>query len=333
MDSQTFPYGLPKGELGNIPACSNCGKHIGPGEPFTLEDTSVGKRAKHATPLYFDECALAARNFLSDLGFCVVPSLKVGTPDTEWLAIAGDNEWTVVTQDAQIMRRADERAIIIKHNVKCFILPASTANKWEQVRGVVSMWDKIRMESAYPGPFVWRFNDPSHSVRWEQLYPDGVMKFGAFDLEKVPVGHLLNLFADVVVQLDQGWFDEGYVQGLHENIRREIEARIANDRSIAVPADNSRRTLLFSDKLPKTGGTDVELEEPVDTTRLKAIDIVVQDRESEYIWLVPGHKLSVNLTDRSNCLYEVGPHTMMVAWRRRGFCRSGFGLKYPKLPK
>ncbi len=54
--------------------------------------------------------------------------------------------------------------------------------------------------------------------------------FLPIDLSRIPVWHLLNLFADIVHQHNDGWFSTELVDGLHENIRQELEARVEGRR-------------------------------------------------------------------------------------------------------
>ena len=164
------------------------------------------------------------------MGFCIAPTLPQGTADVQWLAHAGKEELIVITQDGRVATNVAEKQAIIDNNVRCFILPARVKKAWDMVRGFVAMWDKIRIETRFSGPFIWKFNDESHAVRWEQLYPQA-KDFAFIDLSRTPIGHLLNLFADVVSMHDKGWFNESFINGLHDNIRIELEARLTGDRS------------------------------------------------------------------------------------------------------
>ena len=327
MPSKIHPVGTSRSEVSGLPPCIHCGKQIGPGEPYVHEEDDEGSvKVRHAVPLYFDECALATRDMLVKLGFCVVPSLPRGAPDTEWLAKAGDSGWIVITQDSQITRREDELATIARHKVKCFILPARNTNRWDQIRGFVQMWDKIRIESFYSGPFVWKFNDESQLSRWELAYPKA-LEFAAYDLSTVPVGHLLNLFADVVGQHDQGWFSFNFVDQLHHNIRTEIEARISGDRSGVPPPAKQGELLLSFDYGPDTEGRDIPLEKAVDASAMRLFSVVgtVSERES-YIWLIPAQKVAANLVGHDDSVDDAWPHQISLTGKPMGFQRSGFGL-------
>ena len=234
--------GSTRAEVSELAPCMNCGYHIGPAEAYRIGIDEQGQsRVWHIVRLYFDESARAVRDTLQGMGFCIAPTLPERTPDTEWLAEAGRNGWTVITEDNRITKNPTEYRALIENEVKCFILPgrAAPTSSWDKVRGFVSIWEKVQTESLFPGPFVWRFDDEVQPVRWEQVYPEELV-FSPLDLSKTPVGHLLNLFAEVVTQHDLGWFSRSYVEGLHENIRREIKARITGDRSGVFEESNDR---------------------------------------------------------------------------------------------
>ena len=205
-----------RSEAVQLPPCRNCGNEIGPGEAYSTHDHSGALEAQHAIQLYFDENAQAVLNVLKNMGFCVAETMPAGTPDVEWLAEAGKNGWTVITQDFRIAKRPDELQAIIHNKVKCFVLPEEPRNTWDLVRGFVAMWSKIEVEALFDGPFVWKYHDESHPVKWEQIYPDTSGHYPELDYSSVPLGHLLNLFADVVRWHDQGWYSWGFVAGIHE---------------------------------------------------------------------------------------------------------------------
>ncbi len=318
-----------RSEIRDLPNCLNCGNEIGPAEAYELRKDEHGQvQVWHATRLYFDECAAAIPKVLQEMGFCIAPKLPEGTPDVDWLTQAGKEGWTVITQDSKIFRNKDEREALINNKVKCFIIPARSKNTWDQVRGFVSMWDKIRVESRYLGPFVWRFNDESQPVRWEQLLPKA-LSFAPYDLSRVPVGHLLNLFADIVHQHDEGWFSADFVNGLHDNIRREIEARITGDRSIAMKPDD-KMEMFFNRHISGDAGEtlDIDLEKPINPAEggILVIEMNPDDGPGQYLWLIPAHKVGYN-TMGSNAAAGFGESSFAFQAGPTGFLRSGFGLQ------
>ena len=288
--------GSTRAEVSELAPCMNCGYHIGPAEAYRIGIDEQGQsRVWHIVRLYFDESARAVRDTLQGMGFCIAPTLPERTPDTEWLAEAGRNGWTVITEDNRITKNPTEYRALIENEVKCFILPgrAAPTSSWDKVRGFVSIWEKVQTESLFPGPFVWRFDDEVQPVRWEQVYPEELV-FSPLDLSKTPVGHLLNLFAEVVTQHDLGWFSRSYVEGLHENIRREIKARITGDRSGVFEESNDRGWALRDARI---GGSDqvVPLDRPINLQGHREALLVVapEGGTEEYPLIFPAHVLRV----------------------------------------
>ena len=318
-----------RAEVDVLPKCINCNQDIGPAEEYEVEEDETGQlRVWHATRLYFDECADVVPMTLRQMGFCIEPSLPKGTGDLEWLAHVGTRECTAITQDAGIARNPAERQALIDHNVKCFILPGRSKNAWDLVRAFVTMWDKIRVESRFSGPFIWRFHDDSRPTRWEQLYPKDP-GFAAMDLSRTPVGHLLNLFADIVHLHDEGWFTEAFVVGMHQNIRCELEARIQRDRSLAMEPSTEWQDALAEpvDLRSRAPGDSVALAKPFDTARRKQLVVSADTPTGEYQWIIPAHKAGDNLVG-ANEHCEARAYTFNAA--SIGFCRSGFGFRPEK---
>lgn len=327
MTLRQHSHGTTRAELEALPACSHCGRRIGPREPYFQEDDDSGAtvRASHAVPLFFDECSSGTKDLVAEMGFCVVGGPSRSTPDVEWLAQAGDNGWTVITRDRQIARRSDELAVVARHKVKCFMLPTVLGNRGEEVRAFVTMWDKIRTESlGTSGPFIWQFNAESSPVRWELAYPEP-LEFAAYDLSKVPIGHLLNMFAHVVTEHDQGWFSRSFVDDLHDNIRLELEARLAGDRSIAVPPSDIGE-LIHSGEITRQQ-QQMKLDKPVDLGGFKLITLVNSPKdgsELEYIWPIPAPKAAANIVNAGETLPDAA---FGVSFGPTGFHRIGFKME------
>ncbi len=322
-NTREYLSGGTRAAIAGLPPCRNCGNAVGPGEAYRTGNAQDGQQVvEHMTRLYFDECAIAVSNTLREMGFCIADTMPEGTPDTEWMAEAGKNGWAVITQDGAITRRRHEMQALIENKVKCFILPGRSRNSWDLVRGFVTMWGKIEAESLFDGPFVWRLNDESHAARWEQLYPED-RGYAPLDFSMTPIGHLLNLFADAVHMHDQGWFTHAFIDGLHENILRELVARVTGDRAIAMQKDPEWRK--FGETRYTGEENSYELDEPMDLGELRHL-VVSGTPEgqdgSNYPWIIPAHKAARYLVDGDgndeNFFRFIG--------RPTGFHRSGFGL-------
>ena len=327
MTLRQYNHGATRAELESLPACTHCGRAIGPREPYFHEkdDTGATVRTSHAVPLFFDECSSGTRDLVAEMGFCVVGGPSRSTPDVDWLAQAGDNGWTVITRDRRIARRVDELAVVVKHEVKCFMLPTVLGNRGEEVRAFVTMWDKIRTESlGTEGPFIWQFNAETSPVRWELAYPEP-LEFAAYDLSKVPVGHLLNLFAHVVTDHDQGWFSRAFVEDLHDNIRLELEARIADDRSIAMPASDAGE-LVHSGEIAGRQQQQMTLDNPVDLGGFRLLTLManLEGSQSEYIWPIPAPKAAANIQNADETRPDGG---IGISFGPTGFHRIGVNME------
>ena len=289
-----------RAEASQLSPCRNCGNEIGPGEAYFTSNYSGISEAWHATQLYFDECAQAVLNTIKGMGFCVAETMPTGTPDVEWLAKAGKNGWTVITQDLRIAKRQDELQALIDNKVKCFVLPEEPRNSWDLVRGFAAMWSKIEVEALYEGPFIWKYHDESHPVRWEQIYPTSPNNYPELDCSIVPLGHLLNMFADVVRWHDQGWYSWDFVQRIHESIRKELEARV---EGLGSPQKDHIGELLVDGML--TGREQVLslLNGPVPLGKFACLEVVMEREGLRYPWLLPARiQGRYTMGDRVNSL-------------------------------
>lgn len=309
--------------------CATCGRAIGPGEGYESGQDGNGQ-VRHTIRLYVDECAVGLRKILTKMGFCVASSMPHGTPDTEWLTHAGKEGFVVVTHDAQIARNDAEHQAIIANKVRCFILPGTSKGIWDSVRHIAGAWGKIRGESVYPGPFIWRLEERVLHP-WTQLYPEPRQDYKPPDFSATPVGHLLNLFADVICQHDDGWFSERFVQRLHDHIRLEIEARITRDRSmVPTPVPGEK----FLDVPMGPGQEDshgAKFTTPLDTSSDLIVEIVycIDDTGVTYQWLVPARRLGFYLLDPRDA-DTVDDDTFGFQAGSTGFHRCGFGLRIRK---
>ncbi len=79
------------------------------------------------------------------------------TPDVDWLRVAGQNQWLVITRDSHIRKRPNELAIIRQAQVGAFVFAQTqTPTRWEYLQLLVCTLD--RMEQLFrdtPRPFVF----------------------------------------------------------------------------------------------------------------------------------------------------------------------------------
>ena len=84
----------------------------------------------------------------------------------------------------------------------------------------------------------------------------------------------MSQFALVVTQRDLGWFHRSYVEGLHENLSREIDSSITGDRS-GVFEESYRKGRASSDARIGDSGNKVEPTRPSDPQRQREALLVV----------------------------------------------------------
>jgi len=75
-------------------------------------------------------------------------------PDDEWLAIAGQRRWVVLTQDYKFHRPKfeQEMAAIKQHSVQCFYFPCADETMWEAVCTFARFHKKIIKKQQESGP-------------------------------------------------------------------------------------------------------------------------------------------------------------------------------------
>ena len=285
-------------EVAGLPPCKHCCKNIEPGQGYrTVTEADGSVELECTVSLYFDENAADLRDTLRELGgLCIVETLPKGTSDVDWLPEVGKNGWTAITQDQRIMDRAEERQALIDNNVKMFILPEEPRNSWDTLRGFAAMWPKIEVESLLDGPFAWKYHDDGHPTRWEQLYPPQAIIPGQLPIANAPIAHLLNLFADTVRWLDEGYYSVQFVDWIHKSIQKEIEAQIEGIPS-GFPDQSEESTLsVDDDKVVKIEGrwTIMELEERIRAEDVLAMPLPIVDATTRepYTWLVPGRLMA-----------------------------------------
>lgn len=170
--------------------------------------------------------------------------------------------------------------------------------------------------------------DESHAERWRQIHPTP-LEYRPLHLARVPTGHLLNLFADVVKQYDEGSFSAEFVNGLHDEIRTELESRAAHELIRATPPSNTLEGAesLAEFRVPSQGG-EVELAKPfnLDDYRLVISKMTLNDSGIEYLWLVPAHRVQLSASDADFTNTDARKAFHFRAFPT-GFHRSGLGLR------
>jgi predicted nuclease of predicted toxin-antitoxin system len=79
------------------------------------------------------------------------------TPDEIWLARAGREDWIVLTRDARIRYHALEKASLLQHQVRAFVLTGGNLRGEEMADAFVRALPKMdRTVREVPAPFIAR---------------------------------------------------------------------------------------------------------------------------------------------------------------------------------
>lgn len=81
-------------------------------------------------------------------------------PDEEWLALAGERGWLVITHDRKIRTRPGERKAIMDNGVACFILTYKQDLKKEEIVLLIAstLEEMERRFETTPRPFIYTVN-------------------------------------------------------------------------------------------------------------------------------------------------------------------------------
>jgi predicted nuclease of predicted toxin-antitoxin system len=75
--------------------------------------------------------------------------------DEAWLALAGRNDWVVLTKDNRIRFRPLEKRSLMEAGVRAFVLTSGSATGSEMARALIAALPRmLRMVHAQPGPWI-----------------------------------------------------------------------------------------------------------------------------------------------------------------------------------
>lgn len=85
--------------------------------------------------------------------------------DDRWLAIVGQREWIVFSQDRKFHKIELELAAIKQFKIGCFYFPCASEKRWTSVTIFVRRFERFcHLSTSEKRPFIYR------------IYPDGSMK-------------------------------------------------------------------------------------------------------------------------------------------------------------
>lgn len=118
-----------------------------PEHPAFFVDRSLGR---HLLPEALQQAGFTAHTLASVYGEEEAQRVS----DEEWIALAGQNEWVVLTKDDAIRRRPAELAAVEEHEVKMFCLTNAGLRGEEQRDRFFTNINRIVQRSRKPGPWI-----------------------------------------------------------------------------------------------------------------------------------------------------------------------------------
>ena len=97
----------------------------------------------------------------------VFPDREQHVTDAEWLALAGANDWSILSKDKRIRFRQSEIQAIQAHSVRAFVLATGNLTGNKQIECFLKHRERIEALAELDGPFVFALDQ--RSVR--QLWP------------------------------------------------------------------------------------------------------------------------------------------------------------------
>ena len=80
-----------------------------------------------------------------------------GTPDPEWMPVAIQRQWVLISKDDRWRYRSEEKAILIRAKARAFIFVSKTATREEIAEAIIGALPKMAvLLAAQPPPFIGR---------------------------------------------------------------------------------------------------------------------------------------------------------------------------------
>lgn len=92
------------------------------------------------------------------------PIARTKTPDHEWLPVAAENGWLVITRDQNLRNKTVEMQSILRHGAKVVTIVNPRKSKgvkppkldvFRQLLIVLSHWEEVEGLLDLPGPFIY----------------------------------------------------------------------------------------------------------------------------------------------------------------------------------
>lgn len=73
-----------------------------------------------------------------------------------WIPEVATRGWIIITRDRRIQERPAEKASVVNHGAKMFVIASREHLRvWDQLEIVVSQWRKVEALSREDGPFIY----------------------------------------------------------------------------------------------------------------------------------------------------------------------------------
>jgi hypothetical protein len=80
-----------------------------------------------------------------------------GTPDPEWLPVAIERQWVLLSKDDRWRYRAEEKEILIRAKARAFIFVSKSARREEIAEAILGALPKMAaLLATQPPPFIGR---------------------------------------------------------------------------------------------------------------------------------------------------------------------------------
>lgn len=91
------------------------------------------------------------------------------TADDVWLPEVGAKGWVVLTQDPRFLHNESEKQALVANNVACFVFVVDKLTRWEKLRVIARVWDRLeQIVAAETPPYIYRVTKSGDIKR---LYP------------------------------------------------------------------------------------------------------------------------------------------------------------------
>ncbi len=123
-----------------------------PGLPFLFVDRSLGRIQ---VPALLRAAGLRLVTLAEHYG---IPADEE-VDDVTWIADAGQQGWTVLMKDERIRRRPAEKAAVVEHAVRCFVITRADLRAEPMAARFLTNLGAMARACGDPGPFIYAVHE------------------------------------------------------------------------------------------------------------------------------------------------------------------------------